>query len=556
MWRCLLVMLLVSTFAYANGPDAVGSKGMVVSVEKNASEIGAQVLREGGTAVDAAVATAFALAVTFPEAGNIGGGGFMLIHFPDGREPVMIDYREIAPAAGYPNLFVDKGTTPVLMVGIPGTVRGLHFAHSKYGKLPWKQLVEPSVKLAKDGFVVNASLARGLNNILKTSAKFPELLRVYGKNNAKDPWNAGDKLVLPELAVTLQLIADHGPDGFYKGITAEKLVATVKEEGGIVTLEDMKGYIAKERLALKGKYRDFEIVAAPPPSSGGTAILTMLNILEPYELRNVGRYEPKTLHLMLEAARRAFLDRARFIGDPGFTKIPEHLITKSHADELRKTINLEKASISTELGKDIYTPDEKDHTTHFSVIDSTGMAISNTYTLEDSYGSRIVVKGAGFILNDELGDFNRKPGTTNTKGLIGTDANLMKPGKRPLSSMTPTITLKNGKPYLIAGSPGGRTIINTVTQVTFNVLEFGMTPREAVNAPRFHHQWLPDRVVPELRYFKEYPVLIENLAKMGHKIEAGTGQGDAHIIQILRTADGVKVIGAADTRRDGWATAE
>ncbi|MEZ5344303.1 MAG: gamma-glutamyltransferase [Pyrinomonadaceae bacterium] len=541
-------------FAQTTSPkeEVVSSKtGLVVSSYPDASKVGADILRQGGNAVDAAVATAFALAVTWPSAGNIGGGGFMIVRRPNG-ESVAIDYREKAPLGSTQTMYLDKNgeidrsltAAGYLAPGVPGTVRGLETAHRKFGKLPWKTVVMPSVLLAENGFVLSASLARSINNqISGPMAEFPASVAAYGKPGGGE-WAAGDRIVLKDLGKTLRDIATTGPDAFYKGRIADLIAADMRANGGLITKKDLAEYQAKIRTPIKGQFRGYEIVSMPPPSSGGTALVEMLNILENFDLRKEGRYSPVTIHLIVESMRRAFLDRARHLGDPDFNKLPiERLISKSYAKSLADGIDLQKASDSVALGGDIVTkqePEESSETTHFSVIDKDGMAVSNTYTLEGGYGSHVVVKGAGFILNNEMGDFNKKPGETNTRGDIGTPANLIAPGKRMLSSMTPTIVSKDGKLVLITGTPGGRTIINTVLCIVLNVTEFGMDGREAVDAPRIHNQWLPDRTYLEPGGINES--VFDRLRSMGHNIPGGNhsqGDGNSIFIDLQGTATGI-----------------
>jgi gamma-glutamyltranspeptidase/glutathione hydrolase len=522
---------------------------MVVSVSRPASEVGRDVLKKGGNAVDAAVATAFALAVTHPAAGNIGGGGFMLILPPDKKAPDFIDYRETAPAAATKTMFDKKQKNHGHRVaGVPGTVRGLALAHKKYGKLPWKTLVEPAVVLAEKGFLLDKHEARSINSVVTKGPNYSEMVRVYGKADGKELWEEGDRLVQPDLAKTLRRIADGGPDAFYTGLTADLIAAEMKAGGGLITREDLANYQAKERVPVHGTYRGYDIYSAPPPSSGGIALVEMLNILENYDLRKSGQGSPQTLHLMIEAMRRAFCDRAKYLGDPDFVKIPDFLTARAHAKELAGTINLEKATPSESLAKELLLPAESESTTHFSVIDGNGLAVSNTYTLENSYGCRVVVKGTGFLLNNEMSDFNWFPGVTDTKGRIGTAANQIAPGKRMLSSLTPTIVARDGKVFLITGSPGGRTIINTVFCVVTNVIDFGMDVQAAVDAPRLHHQWFPDEV--KLEKAGEREAVAKELRKMGHRVAPARGQGDAHSIWIdPRTG---RYIGAADRRLSGY----
>jgi gamma-glutamyltranspeptidase/glutathione hydrolase len=525
---------------------------MVVSVSPDASTIGRDVLQKGGNAVDAAVATAFALAVTWPEAGNIGGGGFMLVYPPAGKgDPVVIDYREMAPAAATRGMFAKGKCPPALYVGTPGTVRGLGLAHRRFGKLPWTELLAPAIRLAEDGFAIDAALASSLNRVLARSADFAELCRVYGKGE-EARWRAGDRLTQKELAKTLRLIAEKGSDAFYQGAIAELIAAEMKRSGGLITVADMAAYEAKIRRPIHGTYRGYDVYGPPPPSSGGICLVEMLNILENFDLRKQGRYSPQTLHVMIETMRRAYRDRARYLGDPDFVAIPAFLTSKDHARKLAQSIDLRKATRSEDLAGDILLAAESSNTTHFSIIDKDGMAVANTYTLENSYGSRLVVRGAGFLLNDEMGDFNPRPGVTDRRGDIGTAANEVAPRKRMLSSMTPTIVTKDGKVVLITGSPGGRTIINTVLGVVLNVLEFDMSPRDAVDAPRMHHAWFPDVLEAESGLHENHADALRQLREMGHRIKSKpVRQGDAHTIYVDPRTGAYR--GEADRRRDGSA---
>lgn len=508
--------------------------GMVVSVSAPASDVGRDILKRGGNAVDAAIATAFALAVTYPAAGNIGGGGFMVIHPGDKRPAVVIEYRETAPAASTKDMLANiPNTLGHKTVGVPGTVRGMALAHQRFGKLPWKELVMPAVKLAEEGFALDGHLAASLNWVVATSDEFPELQRVFGKSkDGSEPasdWSKGDILVQKDLARTLRLIAENGPDVFYKGPIADRIVAEMRANKGLITRADLKAYKAHVRRPIHGTYRGYDIYGPPPPSSGGICLVEMLNILENFDLRKQGRWSPETLHLMIEAMRRAYCDRARHLGDPDFTRIPDHLTSKDYARKLAQGINLNKATKSEELASDIPLLPEGDSTTHFSVIDKDGMAVANTYTLEHSYGSRVVVKGAGFLLNNEMVDFNMRPGVTDREGAIGTRPNQISPGKRMLSSQTPTIVARDGKVVLVTGSPGSRTIINTVLCIVVNVVDFDMNIRAAVDAPRLHHQWFPDHARFEGR--ADHPQTVARLRAMGHKI-VGARQGDAHSIWV------------------------
>jgi gamma-glutamyltranspeptidase/glutathione hydrolase len=520
--------------------------GIVVAVSPLGADVGRDILRKGGNAVDAAVATAFAMAVTYPSAGNIGGGGFMLVHPADGGEPVLIDYREKAPRVASKTMYTKKDSWySAKAVGVPGTVRGLALAHARFGKLAWKELVKPAVQLAEEGFVLDNQLASSLNWIVGSSQEFPELRRVLGKNGEAG-WQAGDRLVQKDLAKTLRRIAEQGPDGFYKGPVAELLAAEMKRGGGLITTADLAAYEAKARKPIHGTYRGYDVYGPPLPSSGGTCLVEMLNVLENFDLRKHGRFAPETLHVMIETMRRAYCDRARYLGDADFVKIPAFLTTKEYARKLAQSIDLHKATRSENLAKDIPLKGEGDSTTHFSIIDGDGMAVANTYTLERSYGSRLVVKGAGFLLNNEMMDFNWFPGETTRDGGIGTEPNQVAPGKRMLSSQTPTIVAKNGKVMLITGSPGSRTIINTVLCVIVNTIDFGMDIQAAVDAPRLHHPWFPDTACFEGT--GEYADAVRHLEAMGHSVR-GTRQGDAHSIALDPKTG--KYVGASDHRING-----
>jgi gamma-glutamyltranspeptidase/glutathione hydrolase len=435
---------------------------------------------------------------------------------------------------------------------VPGTVRGLALAHKKFGRLPWKDVVMPAAHLADEGFVISDGLARGLNSQLAGAmGKFPASVDAYGKPGG-GTWADGDRLVLKDLGKTLRAIATDGPDAFYKGWIADRIAQDLAANGGLITKADLAAYEAKERPPAKGTFRGYDIAAMAPPSSGGVALIEMLNMLEAFDLKAKGFPSAEARHFEIEAMRRAYLDRARFLGDPDFVQIPlAKLLSKDYARTLASTIDSAKASRSVELGKDIVTAaQEPEETTHFSVIDRLGMAVSNTYTLEGGYGSRVVVKGAGFLLNNEMGDFNKNPGATLPDGTIGTPANLIDPGKRMLSSMTPTIVSKGGKVVLITGSPGGRTIINTVFTVVLAATEFGMGVRAAVDAPRMHHQWLPDMVTIERAGATEE--VLQKLRAMGHSVTAGGAQGDANSIGV---DPGGTAWGASDRRSpDGKAS--
>jgi gamma-glutamyltranspeptidase/glutathione hydrolase len=545
---CLVVAAATCTW---QGPAPAGraefKHGVVVSVSAPASEAGLAILKQGGSAVDAAVATALALAVTHPAAGNIGGGGFMVVH-PPKAAPTVFEYRETAPAAAHKTMFKpDESGYGVRVVGVPGTVRGMALAHQKFGKLPWKTLVLPAVRLAEEGFVLDAHHAESLNKVLASAGDFPELQRVFRRSDGKS-WRAGDRLAQPDLAKTMRLLAEQGSDAFYTGPIADLIVAEMKAGGGLITKDDLAGYRAVERAPIRGVYRGYDVYGPPLPSSGGICLVQMLNILECFDPKKQPRFSAETLHLQAEAMRRAFCDRARHLGDPAFVKIPAHLTTKPYAKQLAEGIDLHKATRSEDLAKDIALAPEGDSTTHFSVIDKDGLAVANTYTLERSYGARVVVRGGGFLLNNEMLDFNWRPGFTDRKGTIGTLPNQIAPGKRMLSSQTPTIVAKDGKVILVTGSPGSRTIINTVLGIVISVIDYEMPVEEAVAAPRLHHAWFPD----EIRFegMSQHPEAVAGLKQRGHRV-AATRQGDAHSIWVNPRTSGY--VGAADKRLSGHA---
>ncbi len=508
---------------------------MVVSVSEPASAAGLAMLKRGGNAVDAAAATALALAVTFPEAGNLGGGGFMMV-MPPGQTAVCVEYRETAPAAATPDMFeLGESRFGAKLAGTPGTVAGLALAHKQFGRLPWKDVVRPAIKLAQGGFVVDAALAKRLNPVLRDpqTQPFTEMLRVYAPPG-NEGWKAGDRFVQPELAKTLKRIAHHGPKAFYRGAIADQIVACMQADGGLITHADLAAYQANIRPAIHGVFRGYDIYGPPPPSSGGIALVETLNILEHFDLRKQGRWSPQTLHWMIEAMRRSFADRARYVGDTDFVQVPiGRLTSKQHAAQWAKSIKAQQATPSADVAPEIPLADESHSTTHFSVIDEDGMAVSNTYTLEMSYGCRVVVPGAGFLLNNEMGDFNWKPGHTDRQGNVGTPPNVIAPGKRMVSSQTPTIVARDGQVVLITGSPGGRTIINTSLAMVLNTLEFEMSPQAAMAAPRLHHQWFPDVVRFEGVNIPEHQAALKQLATWGHTIsDQARRQGDAHSIWV------------------------
>lgn len=523
--------------------------GMVASQQWIASQVGADVLEGGGNAVDAAIATGFALAVTHPTAGNIGGGGFMVIRFPDGRTTAL-DFREKAPLASHPEMWLDEsGEYSSEMhhrshkaVGVPGTVAGFDKAHRLYGRADWEDLVQPSVDLADDGFTLSESLAGSLGRFVQgRGARYAAT--VAAMSRAGTPYAAGETWRQPDLARTLERIMREGHDGFYRGETARLIAEEMQRGGGLITEEDLARYQAKERTPIQGTYRGYDIVSMPPPSSGGVAIVSMLNILEAYDLAAMGHNSAEYVHHLAEAMRRAFRDRAEYLADQDFADVPVHRLTsKEHAAWLRRSIDPGRASVSHP--SDVAMPPESPETTHYSVVDADGMAVSVTYTLESGYGSAIVVPGGGFLLNNEMGDFNAGPGLTNDSGLIGTEPNLARPEQRMLSSMTPSIVAKDGELVAVVGTPGGRTIINTVVQIILNLIDFEMGIQEAVDAPRIHHQWLPDRIRIEADGVDA--TTVRRLEEMGHTVQVSGRQGSANSIGIDPVSG--ERIGAPDPR--------
>ena len=536
--------------------QAQGLQGMVVSASQAASQVGRQVIEDGGNAVDAAVAVAFALAVTWPEAGNLGGGGFMMVHPGDARPPVCVDYREIAPAVATKTMFGPRdGRHTHKIVGVPGTVRGLASAHAKFGSLPWQRLVIPAARLALEGFVIDRHLASSINGVLRSRGvragdRFAELRRVYGKPSGAS-WRAGDRLLLPDLGQTLTQIAEGGADVFYVGRIAAQLVAEMERGGGLITADDLAGYQARIRAPIRGTFRGYQVLGPPPPSSGGICIVQALHMLEAADLKQHARFSPQAVHLLAETSRRIFCDRARHLGDPDFVPIPAQLTDPAYAHRLLEQMSLQRATPSQTLAPDIPLVGESDSTTHFSVVDGAGMAVSNTYTLEGSWGARIVVRGGGFLLNNEMGDFNWIPGQTNRRGRIGTKPNQIEPRKRMLSSQSPVIVTRAGRAVLVAGSPGGRTIINTVIGILVNTLEYQMKLPDAVAAPRMHHQWFPDQLTLERDSARHTPELVEALEAMGHRVSLRRQQGSVHAIQV--DPESGELRGVADRRRGGFA---
>lgn len=513
--------------------------GAVVSDSLIASEVGAEVLWKGGNAVDAAVATGFALAVTFPAAGNLGGGGFMLVRMADGRS-VAIDYREVAPRRATKDMYKKPGDslTGYLASGVPGTPLGMWEAHQKFGKLRWKDLVEPAVRLAREGFPVSAGLANELKREANSFRRFPAAWTQFCRDGKF--YAEGETLRQPDLGRTLERIRDRGTKGFYEGETAQRIQVAMRANGGLIDAEDLRTYRVVNREPLKGQYRGYDVLTMPPPSSGGIALLQMLTMLESDDLATTGFQSSATLHLTAEVMKRAFADRSVHLGDPDFVSVPtSRLLDKSYLRTRRASIT-EKATPSKEIEGADLQQGAGTNTTHYSVVDREGNAVSNTYTLNTSYGSGVVIPGTGVLMNNEMDDFTTQPGKPNIFGLIQSEKNVVEPGKRPLSSMTPTILVRNGKAVLVLGSPGGPTIINTVLQTVINAVDFKMNVQMAVSAPRFHHQWMPD----ELRWepFGLSADVRAGLESRGHILaRAGARMGSCHAIWVEES--GAKLVG-------------
>jgi gamma-glutamyltranspeptidase/glutathione hydrolase len=530
----------------------VASRGMVVGPERLASEIGVDMLRRGGNAVDAAVATGLALAVTYPRAGNLGGGGFMLIHLAEENRQTLIDYREMAPAAATADLFVGEDGKVDRMreffshaaAGVPGTVAGMLMALERYGTLPLGTVIAPAIALAENGLEVSFALNFEIDQRAARLKKNDEAARLLLDESGAAP-AIGSRFRQPDLAKTLKHIAAGGSAGFYEGEVAELIAQEMERGGGLITAADLADYRALEREPVRGTFRGFEIVATPPPSSGGIHIIQMLNILEGYDLASLGHNSAAYLHLLIESMKLAYADRSQYLGDPDFVDVPQaQLIDKDYAARLRETIG-ERARPSTEILPGHHMPGESSDTTHYTVADSQGNFVSNTYTLNFSFGSHIAVPGTGIMLNNEMADFAAEPGKANAYGLVQGESNVIAPRKRPLSSMTPTLVLKDGQPWLATGSPGGSVIITTVLQTLLNAMEFDMNIAAAAAAPRLHHQWLPDRVRAE-RGFS--PDTLRLLEAMGHDVEIGQ-RSLGRTQSIMRERD--RLYGATDTRRPG-----
>lgn len=564
MSKCIISSLL-GLFVFSNSLNASpiysqeaihhpvwAKESMVATQEALATQIGVDILKEGGNAIDAAVAVGYALAVTLPRAGNLGGGGFMLIYLADEQRSIAIDYREVAPKASDKNMFLDvSGDADShlsrfhgLAIGVPGSVMGFELALEKYGSLSREQVMKPAIELAKQGITITPDLANSLAATKKRLSKNPDANMIFYKPDGSN-YAPGDVLKQTDLANTLTAISKQGSDAFYQGRIAKSIADTVSNAGGIMSEEDLLNYKVIERKPVKGTYRGYDVLSMPPPSSGGVHIIQMLNMLAQYPIDSMGHNAAATIHVMSESMRRAYADRSLYLGDPDFVNVPVKALTnKQYAKSLVSQINMQKATPSTDVAPGKLQPYESNQTTHYSIIDKDGNAVSNTYTLNFSYGSGIVAKGTGVLLNNEMDDFSAKPGTPNGYGLIGGEANAVQPNKRPLSSMTPTIVLKDNTPYLITGSPGGSRIISTTLQVIVNVIDHGMNIAEASAAPRFHHQWLPDHIRIEKGFSDD---TLELLRKKGHVIKLNRAMGSTQ--SIMKTDAGV--YGASDPRRPG-----
>lgn len=537
---------------------SMGRNGMVVGPEQLATEVGLDILRAGGNAIDAAVATGFALAVTYPRAGNLGGGGFMLIHLAEEGRQTFIDYREMAPAAAHPELFlnaqgdVDKQREyfSLQSAGVPGTVAGLLYAQEKYGVLSRKEVLKPAIRLARKGFPVSFALNFELTRSAARLQRNPEAARLLLRKDGTPPL-VGSTLQQPDLAWTLEKIRKHGRDGFYNGPVAQRIAQEMARGEGLITEEDLANYQVVEREPVRGTFREFEVVSAPPPSSGGIHIVQMLNILEGFDLKSMGHNSAAYLHHLTESMRLAYADRSEYLGDPDFVAVPTQKLTdKAYAQRQRQMINPQRATASSDIRPGKVLDEGGTETTHFSVADKFGNVVSNTYTLNFSFGSHIAVPGTGMLLNNEMADFAARPGMPNAYGLVQGELNKIEPGKRPLSSMSPTLVLRAGKPWLTTGSPGGSIIINTVLQTLLNAMEFDMNIATAAAAPRIHHQWLPDRLMVEQGISID---TLNILREMGQPVTLGDRtQGRTNSIML----DDGWLLGATDSRRPGgWVAA-
>ncbi|EKA7106556.1 gamma-glutamyltransferase [Salmonella enterica] len=564
-WVAIAALLAGGTFsAVANPPVAPpvsygveedvfhpvrATQGMVASVDVMATQVGVDILKQGGNAVDAAVAVGYALAVTHPQAGNLGGGGFMLLRTKDGATTA-IDFREMAPAGATRDMFLDeqgnpdskKSLTSPLASGTPGTVAGLSLALEKYGSLPLNSVVRPAIKLAQEGFIVNDALADDLKTYGSEVLPHHENSKaIFWKDG--EPLKKGDKLVQQDLANSLTMIAENGPDAFYKGDIARQIAQQMQQNGGLITTDDLAVYQAVERTPVSGEYRGYQIFSMPPPSSGGIHIVQILNILENFDMNKYGFGSADAIQIMAEAEKYAYADRSEYLGDPDFVNVPwQALTSKTYAKSIAGQIDINKAKPSSEIRPGKLAPYESDQTTHFSVVDKDGNAVAVTYTLNTTFGTGIVAGNTGILLNNQMDDFSAKPGVPNVYGLVGGEANAVGPKKRPLSSMSPTIVVKDGKTWLVTGSPGGSRIITTVLQMVVNTIDFGMNVAEATNAPRFHHQWLPD----ELRVEKGFsPDTLKLLEQKGQKVALKEAMGSTQSIMV--GPDG-ELYGASDPR--------
>jgi len=532
----ILLLGLLGTVQAASAPAVEAKNGMVVTSQHLASQVGVDILKMGGNAIDAAVAVGYAQAVVNPCCGNIGGGGFMTIHLADGRD-TFINFRETAPAAASANMYLDSAGKAItnaslfgyLAAGVPGTVLGLDTAQRKYGKLTRAQVMQPAIKLARDGYILN----RGDTDILDTTIaqfkKDPESARLFLRRDGT-PLQPGDRLVQKDLAKTLEAISRNGPDAFYKGAIPAAVERASKAGGGIITAADFASYKISESAPLSCTYRGYVFVSAPPPSSGGATMCQILNILEGYDMKGLGFHSAASVHYMTEAMRHSYMDRNTFLGDPAFVKNPlERLMSKEYAASIRAKISADKATPSVEVQPGM-APHEKPETTHYSIVDKDGNAVSTTYTINGRFGAVVIAPGTGFFLNDEMDDFTVKAGVQNLFGLVQGVTNSIAPGKRPLSSMAPTLVTKDGKTYMVLGSPGGSRIITITLETALNVIDYGMAPQEAVDAPRIHHQWLPDEVYYETRGLS--PDTLKILDGMGYKMKEQTPWGAAELIMI------------------------
>ncbi len=532
-----------------------GQQGMVASQEARATQIGLDILKKGGNAIDAAVGVSFALAVTLPRAGNIAGGGFMLVHLGKTGQTISIDYREMAPLAASFDMYLNEGEDVDKKLsqlshksaGVPGTVAGMAYVLKEYGTLSLKEVIAPAIRLAEEGIIVNEDIEYTLNKGKKRLQQWPETARIYYKPDGS-VYSVGERMVFKDLAWSLNEIAEKGPSAFYEGAIAQKLVADMKKHGGLITMEDLKKYRIAIREPVQGTYRGHEIIGMPPPSSGGIHIIQMLNILEAFPLGDIGPNSANSLHLIAESMKLAFADRSKYLGDPDWWDIPiKGLISKNYATELRAMINRDRVTPSKMVNPEDPDPYESDETTHISVMDQFGNVVSSTTTLNFSFGSGIVVPGTGMLLNDEMDNFAAKPGVPNSYGLLGGQANAIQPTKRPLSSMSPMILLKDGKPFLATGSPGGPRLINAILQVIINVIDHRMNIAEATNARRIHHQWKPDKLRVEKGFNPDTWRLLE---EKGHQVRVTNSLGSTQ--SILKTEEGFN--GSSDPRRSGALT--